>query len=311
MNREPIQDTVIKEHLAHLSPDVRDVFLLQNETVRGTIISGTEMVNQMRVNHGLGILETYTLGQAYLAGAILASTVKGNDRVQLTIECGGPIKGLSVEAWASGGIRGYLQENPIEITSPLESFDLSDFFGPGFLTVTKLLEGKKQPFNSQVMIEYGSIAKDLANYFVTSEQTPTLVSISIQFDTEGRVIGAGALFLQKLPNASDEDMDKVIKVTENLPSIGAYLAEEKSGKEYVETYLNDLSPRFLEKLPVGFSCPCDRKAFSDYLTSLPEKEKEEIMKEGPFPLHLHCFNCGTQYQFDYDELDDILRKASR
>ncbi len=159
MNRKPIVDTQTQEHLSTLAPDVRDVFLLQNETVRGTVINGTEMVNQMRVNHELGILETYTLGQAYLAGAVLASTVKGDDRVQLTIECGGPIKGLSVEAWASGGVRGYLQENPIEITSPLESFDLSDFFGPGFLTVTKLLEGKKQPFNSQVMIEYGSMRR--------------------------------------------------------------------------------------------------------------------------------------------------------
>ncbi len=127
MNRKPIVDTQTQEHLSTLAPDVRDVFLLQNETVRGTVINGTEMVNQMRVNHELGILETYTLGQAYLAGAVLASTVKGDDRVQLTIECGGPIKGLSVEAWASGGVRGYLQENPIEITSPLESFDLFRF----------------------------------------------------------------------------------------------------------------------------------------------------------------------------------------
>lgn len=311
MNRKPIKDTTLQEHLATLSPDVRDVFLLEHETIRGTVINGTEMVNQMRVNHDLGILETYTLGQAYLAGAILASTVKGNDRVQLTIECGGPIKGLSVEAWASGGIRGYLQENPIEITAPLESFDLSDFFGPGFLTVTKLLEDKKQPFHSQIMIEYGSIAKDLANYFVTSEQTPTMVSISIQFDKEGRVKGAGALFLQRLPNATHEDMDRVVAATEGLPSLGAYLAEGKSGTEYIEEYLGDLNPRFLEKLPVGFSCPCDRKAFSQYLSSLPEKEKEAIMQEGPFPLHLHCFNCGTQYQFEYEELNDILRTATR
>ncbi len=64
------------------------------------------------------------------------------------------------------------------------------------------------------------------------------------------------------------------------------------------------------KLPVGFSCPCDRNAFSQYLTSLPDKEKDSIMKEGPFPLHLHCFNCGTQYQFEYDELDDLLRQGN-
>ncbi len=311
MNRRPIEDTYLTEHLSHLSPDVRDVFLLQNETIRGTVINGTEMINQMRVNHELGILETYTLGQAYLAGAILASTVKGNDRVQFNIECGGPIKGLSVEAWASGGIRGYLQENPIEVTSPLDSFDLSDFYGPGFITVTKLLEDKKQPFQSQVMIEYGSIAKDLANYFVTSEQTPTLITISIKFDKEGRVTGAGSLFLQTLPNADEDDLAKVEEIASGLPSLGIHLSEGKSGKEFIEEHFSAFTPRFLEKLPVGFSCPCDRKGFSQYLTSLPDKEKANILSEGPFPLHLHCFNCGTIYPFTEDELIDILRQESR
>ena len=53
------------------------------------------------------------------------------------------------------------------------------------------------------MLQYGSIVIDLAEYFLISEQTPAVVSLSIQFDREGRVIGAGALFLQNLPGADD------------------------------------------------------------------------------------------------------------
>jgi molecular chaperone Hsp33 len=307
MNRIPIEDEFLLEHLKTLTPDVRDLFLLNDNTIRCTVIQGTEMINQMRANHSLGILETLTLGHAYLAGAILASTVKGDDRVQLTIECGGPIKGLSVEAWAVGAIRGYLQEVPIEVTAPLESFDLSDFFGPGFLTVTKLLEGKKQPFTGQVMIQHGSIAKDLANYFLISEQTATLITLSIKFDKKGRVIGAGALFLQKLPGADDHSLEKLEQVVAHMPSLGEYLSTGKGGKDFVNEIFGDFTPVYLNNLPLGFSCPCDRATFSQYLASLPEKEKEEILQEGPFPLTLHCFNCGSVYPFEKEELDTLLR----
>ena len=307
MNRIPIEDTFLKEHLKTLTPDVRDVFLLKDNTIRCTVIQGTEMVNQMRANHALGILETLALGHAYLAGAILASTVKGNDRVQLNIECAGPIKGLSIEAWAVGAIRGYLQEVPIEVTAPLESFDLSDFFGPGFLTVTKLLEGKKQPFTGQVMIQYGSIAKDLAHYFLISEQTATLITLSIKFDKKGRVIGAGALFLQKLPGADEDTLEELESVVDSMPSIGEYLSTGKGGKDFVNEVFADFNPLYLNNLPLGFSCTCDRATFSQYLSSLPKKEKDEILEEGPFPLTLHCFNCGSVYPFEKEELDTLLR----
>ncbi|MDC7245219.1 MAG: Hsp33 family molecular chaperone HslO [Sphaerochaetaceae bacterium] len=306
MNRIPIQNEKLREHLKNLSPDVRDVFLLHNNTVRCTVIQGTEMINQMRANHSLGILETLTLGHAYLAGGILASTVKGNDRVQLAIECAGPIKGISVEAWAVGAVRGYLQEVPIEVKEPLQNFDLSPFFGPGFLSVTKMLEGKKQPFKGQIMLEHGSIAKDLATYFLISEQTSTVVSLSIKFDKEGEVIGAGALFLQKLPEADDETLEELENVVNNMGSLGQYLSEGNSGKAFVEETFKNFDPTYLQSLPIGFSCTCSHDVFAQYLTSLPQKEKEEILTDGPFPLQLHCFNCGSVYPFEKEELQSLL-----
>jgi molecular chaperone Hsp33 len=307
MIRKPIEDEVLRSHIDSLPEDGRDVFLLHDGTIRAVVVQGTEVVNQMRANHNLGILETLVLGHGYLAGGLLASVVKGDDRVQLTIECGGPIKGVYIEAWAIGAVRGYLKEVPIPIDKPLESFDLSPFFGPGFMTITKLLEGKKTPFTGQIMLKHGSIAKDLAEYFLISEQTPSVVSLSIQFDREGRVVGAGGLFLQKLPGADDAHLEELEMVAANMPSLGKHLSEGKTGNEFEETVFEKSNPQHLESLPYGFSCPCDRKRFSDYLGSLPKDEKQAILAEGPFPLELHCFNCGSVYPFEKDELDTLLQ----
>lgn len=307
MIRKPIEDSVLQKHLASLPEDCREVFLLQDGTVRAVVAQGTSMINQMRVNHELGILETLVLGHGYLAGGLLASTVKGNDRIQLTIECGGPIKGVYIEAWAIGAVRGYLKQVPIPVEKPLEDFNLSPFFGPGFLTIAKLLEGNKQPFTGQVMLQHGSFAKDIAEYFLISEQTSTLMSLSIQFDKEGRVVGAGGLFLQRLPGAQEHNLDQVEKLSLAAPSLGKYLSEGKTGRQFVQEIFSEVNPEYLGQEPLAFSCTCDRKRFSNFLSSLPDTEKQAILTEGPFPLETSCFNCGTNYEFSQDELVSILK----
>lgn len=306
MVHKPLEDDVVRSHLASIPEDCREVFLLYGNSVRLVAEQGTHLINQMRANHALGILETLALGHGYLAGGLLASTIKGNDRILLQIECAGPIKGMSVEAWAVGAVRGYLHQVPIPVEKPLESFSLSPFFGPGFLTVTKLLESNKYPFSGQVMLQHGTIAKDLAEYFLISEQMRTVVSLSIQFDREGRAVGAGALFLQKLPGAGTSEIDELETLCASLPSMGAYLAKGKTCKAYVEEVFAPAKPHHLSTLPFAFSCPCERAQFARHLISLPVNEKDGILAEGPFPLTLHCLNCGSEYQFDKDELEALF-----
>ncbi|MEA1911463.1 MAG: Hsp33 family molecular chaperone HslO, partial [Spirochaetota bacterium] len=222
MIKQKITDSILNKHLANIEADKIDIFLLNKGTVRGAVLHGTKMINQMRVNHNLGILETLTLGQSYMGAGLMTSMVKGNDRISFAVECGGPIKGLSVEASANGNVRGYLFANPIPITEPVKSFDLSPFFGPGFLSVTKHLESSKQPFTGQVMMQHGRIAKDLANYFLESEQIKTAFILSVYFDKEGRATGAGGLFLQALPGAKDTALEALEDSVQNIPSLGKY-----------------------------------------------------------------------------------------
>ena len=302
-----IEDSELKEHITSLPPDGREVFLIADDTVRLSVVSATTMVNQMRANHRTGLLETYVLGQGYIAGALLSSTVKGKDRVQLDIECGGPIGGMAIEAWASGAVRGYLRHNPIPLKKPLESLDTSLLYGPGFLTITKILEGSKTPFSGQIMLENGNLAKDLAVYFQESEQTPSLFYLSLKFDEKGRVWGAGGLFLQALPGCKDETLEILQKKSSELSALGSALGEGMSAKEYGMKEFGAFNPRHISHIPTGFSCPCSKEHFEEYLKSLPETEKKGIL-DGNFPLVLECFNCGTDYSFTKTETENLFRE---
>ena len=300
-----IDDKNLEEHISSLPPDGREVFLLSDGKIRLSAVSATYMVNKMKANHRTGLLETYILGQAYIAGALLSSEVKGNDRIQLDIECGGPVKGVSVEAWASGAVRGFLRNNPIPLDKPLESLDTSPIFGPGFLTVTKILEGSKTPVSGQIMLEYGNLANDLALYFQQSEQTPTLFYISLHFDEGARLFGAGGLFIQALPGADEDELGEIQEKAKGLNNLSRCLSDGMSIREYVESEFATFGVEHLERRMIGFSCPCSKSGFECYLKGLPEKEREEI-KKGTFPLEVECFNCGTVYSFEKEEIEKIL-----
>ncbi len=306
MIKKKIEDKDLLEHLASLPEDGREVFLLHNDQVRVTSLQATTLINQMRANHELGLLETYVLGQAFLAAGLLSATVKGNDRIQLSIECGGPIGGVFVEAWAVGAVRGYLKHVPIPLKKPLESLDLNELYGPGFLSVSKLLEGHKAPFTGQTMMAYGDLAKDLAHYYHQSEQTPSLFILSLNFDKEGRVVGSGALFLQAMPGCDEGVLDQLQEQAGKLKPLGAFLAEGKSITEYVQTEFSQYGVKHLAHQPLGFSCPCSREQYTKYLQNLAQSEREDILANGPFPLELVCLNCNTHYHYEKFELEHLF-----
>ena len=309
MIKKKIEDNDLVEHLAALPEDGREVFLLHNDQIRVTALGATTLINQMRENHQLGPLETYVLGQAYLAAGLLSATVKGNDRIQLNIECGGPIGGVYVESWAVGAVRGYLKHNPIPLKAPLKSLDLNELYGPGFLSVSKLLEGHKAPFTGQTMMAYGDLAKDLARHYQQSEQTPTLFILSLHFDDKARVNGSGAIFLQAMPGCDEHILEELEKKAETLPSIGTYLSEGKSIRSYVEEQFASFGVRHLAHQPLAFSCPCSREQYTKYLKHLNTAEKQDILKNGPFPLELVCINCNTHYHWEKFELEHLLQET--
>jgi molecular chaperone Hsp33 len=305
--KKPYGDT-LKEQLQAGARDRLYNFILADGAMRGVIMNGTRMVNEMRANHGLGILETLVLGRAYLGAGLMSADLKSNDRISIKIDCSGPIKGLVVEANAFGEVRGFLKRMPIPIGKPMESFDLSPFFGAGFLSVTKYLEDAKQPFTGQVMLEHGNIAKDLANYYLTSEQIPTAFNLSIKFDPAGQVTGAGGLFLQAMPQADDELAGSMEARVTSLPSLGEVFTEDKDPEALVAESFKGHSPRLLANRRIEFMCHCSPERIRNLLTLLPIDELKDIRDKGPFPVEISCHYCSTPYQFTREDIAVIYAK---
>jgi molecular chaperone Hsp33 len=305
--KQPYGET-LKEQLRAGARDRLYNFILADGAMRGVIMNGTRMINEMRANHELGILETLVLGRAYLGAGLMSADLKSNDRISINIDCSGPIKGLVVETNAFGEVRGFLKRVPIPIDQPMESFDLSPFFGAGFLLVTKYLEGAKQPFTGQIVLQYGNIAKDLANYYLTSEQVPTAFNLSIKFDKQGQVTGAGGLFLQAMPQSDDKLAGNMEDRVTSLPSLGEVFTEDKDPEALVAAAFKDYSPRFLANRRIEFMCHCNPERVRSLLTLLPLDELKDIRDKGPFPVEINCHHCNTPYRFTREDIVAIYGK---
>ena len=278
-------------------------FIMADKMIRGAIIHSTRMVNEMRANHDLGPLETLILGQGYIAAGLLCSTLKGkNDRISMNIQCSGPVKGLDVESNVFGEVRGYLKTQEIQVKNAEKIKYLSTLFGAGFMTVTKNLDNAPAPYSGQVALEHGSIAEDLANYFLVSEQIPTGFKFSVFFDDKETVRGAGGIFLQALPGADPDRVIKAEKIIQGMDSLGELFAKGHTPKDIINKAFSNLEPEFLDNSRVEFFCRCSKDRMEGYLKNLSKKEKRDLMETGPFPVEVRCHHCNSTYHFSKDDL---------
>ena len=298
----------IREQFKASAKDRMYRFIMADQTIKGAIVHTTRMVNEMRANHDLGPLETLVLGQAYIAASLLTSGFKDkNDRVSMSIQCSGPIQGLDVESNLYGEVRGYLKTGRIEVKDPEKLKTLSTLFGAGFLTVTKYIENAPAPYSGQVALEHGSIAEDLANYCLISDQIPTAFKLSVFFDDKEEVRGAGGIFLQALPGADPLKLAEAEKIIQGINSLGEVFATGKTPEDIILTEFSSLDPRFLSNSRVEFFCRCSRDRMEGFLKGLSKEERADMAAKGPFPVEVRCHHCNSLYAFSKEELTALVR----
>lgn len=320
MLKKDITDKELVEHIKKLCKDEMAVFVMADGRIRGAFFHGTRFVNQARAQHNLGILETMVFGQACLCGALMIPMMKGKEHVTLRYEVSGPAQGFSVEADSKGTVRGYLFNDHIPVEKPLENWDLKPFLGNGTLSVSILHAEDRNPFTSSVQVDSGNIAQDLAWYYKQSEQLSTAFNTSVQFDKKGRVIGAGGLMLQILPETGgtkktgsaktssadtkldDELIARAEMAFKTAPSLGQWFSENGTLEDLIYGLFREFKPSIALKRNISFDCPCCEESFISLVKNLPAGELKDIKMNGPDPLEITCRNCSSVYKIPVSKI---------
>lgn len=322
MIKAEINDIELKNHLDSLEADKMRMFMMADGRVRGALFHGSRFVNQIRAQHKLGILETYILGQASMCAALTIPMMKDMEHTVIKYEGSGPADGYSVEADSTGYVRGYLYNDKIPVKQALDNWNLSPFLGPGNITFSRIHKDDIYPQSSTVDVDGDNIAKDFATYFAQSEQINTAFNSSIQFDKEGRVVGAGAMYLQIMPitggtakvgsqvdshQEEDFDMEDLLTKIENAfkacPSLGLlYSEKEVDSEDIILGLFREFNPVITLKRDIVYDCKCNEDYYLNYIKHLPKEQIEDMKKNGPDPLEIVCRNCGSVYKIPLSKI---------
>lgn len=282
-----------------------------NHQIRAFAISSTNTIEEARQRHNTSPIATVALGRLMSAGAMMGAMMKGDDDIiTIQIKGDGPIGGLTVTADAKANVKGYV--NHPEVMLPLNSagqLDVEKALGIGVLSVIKDI-GLKEPYVGDTILVTSDVTQDITYYFATSEQVPTSVGLNVIMSKDNTVKSAGGFIIQLLPDASEEIISALEKKIKEVKNVTTMLEHGYTPEQMLEELLGEFGLDILDKIPTQFYCNCSKERMSRALISIGRKELSSLIEEGR-TIEINCHFCGSHYNFDVEELKDLLKKAVR
>ncbi len=279
--------------------------------VRLMAIRSTDMVEKARALHDLFPTPCAALGRLLTGAALMSSSLKNPDNsLTLQIRSDGPLGGMVVVSDGLANVRGHVYRGDFDL--PLNNkgkLDVGGAVGRGMLHVIKDY-GLKEPYVGSVALQTGEIAEDLTWYHASSEQTPTVMTLGVLVGVDGKVLQAGGLMVQLMPDAGEELITSLEDIAGNLPPITTLLAEGSTPEQIIEQQFASLNPQIMDRRPVSYHCPCSTERMERNLISLGRKELEEL-SEDPDGIELQCHFCSRNYHFSMAAVHDLTERATR
>ncbi len=274
--------------------------------IRAFAATTRELAERARTLHNTSPVATAALGRLLTAGVMMGSMMKGEeDILTLQIKGSGPIGGLTVTANSRGSVKGYAYHPEVLLPANGKGkLDVGGALGAGILSVIKDM-GLKEPYTGQTHLVSGEIAEDLAYYYATSEQVPSVVALGVLMNKGNTVRQAGGFIIQLMPFAEESVIDRLEQKVKEITSITSLLDQEMSPEMILEHILGEFGLEILDRLPAEFECNCTKERVEKAIVSIGRKEITEMIEEDK-PIEVNCHFCNTHYHFSVNELKDIL-----
>ena len=283
-------------------------FLAHEGRISVICANTTEMVEEARKIHDMSPVVTAAFGRLLTITAIMATEMKGSkDKLTVQLKGNGPIGVMIATANNKPIVKGYATNPVVEL--PLNEDGKLDVGGAvgheGFINVVKDI-GLKDPYIGIAPLVSGEIAEDFANYFVNSEQRDSAVALGVLVDKNG-VRASGGYLINPMPDATEADISTVEQSIFKAGAMSKMLdqnltleeiAKKITGDENVEIIEDDIVPEF--------KCDCSKEHMQDALMTIGKEELQDMIeKEGK--AELVCHFCNKKYEFNKEELENILR----
>ena len=277
-------------------------------SVVASALDSTDIVARIEGYHKPSAVVTAALGRLATAASLMGYGQKNEgDQLTLRVDGDGAIGSMVAVADNWGNVKccadNYIVEIPLNDKGKL---DVGGAVGAGTLSVIKDL-GLKEPYVGTIPLVSGEIAEDIANYYVVSEQIPTVLSLGVLVAPDLTVQHAGGFLIQLLPFADEEVIPVLEKNIAEMPHFTEMLKAGMTAEDIVMKCLDGLEPNLLDEAQPEYFCDCSRERTSRILVSIGRKELHDLAESGQ-DIEVCCHFCDKKYVFTPQEIMDLMEQ---
>ena len=286
--------------------------MTKDGSARAYVINSRDIVNEAIRYHKTAPTASALLGRLLTASSVMGTmlpekenrltvTIKGNGLAGTTLAC----------ADYYGNVKGYIANPMADVPNkPNGKLDVSGIVGNGLLSVSKDV-GDDVPFNGTIELVSGEVAEDIAQYYATSEQTPTLCALGVLVDTDHTCKAAGGVFVQLLPFPDESVIARLEENSKFLNNISTLFDAGMSNEDILKLALNGIEYDLFDELEIEYKCDCSVERTKRALISLGKEEIESIFAEKKAKgeeekIELECHFCDKKYAFYREDVEKLF-----
>lgn len=272
------------------------------------VINSTDIVNQAIKYHKTMPVCTAALGRLLTATSMMGCMLgEKKDTITVTIGGDGPVGKIIAVSDYIGNVRGYIQNPDVDIPlKPNGKLDVSGAVGKGYLNIVRDM-GTDEPYNGSIELVSGEIAQDVAAYYASSEQIPTVCALGVLVDTDLTCKAAGGIIIQLLPFADEETVDKIEANTVYISNVSSLFEKGLSNEEIASIALQGIEYDLFDEIDVEYKCTCSEERMRNALRAMGERDIMKLFDEQeaegkPRELEVCCRFCDSKFTFTPTDL---------
>jgi molecular chaperone Hsp33 len=275
-------------------------FIVPERNARGRLVRLGPVLQDILSAHGYPPMIENLLAEALVLTALLGAMLKdAGGQLTMQVQTEGGAVSLLVCDYRGGQLRGYIQHDAKRVAELPAEPTCFALFGKAHLAITFDQAVSGERYQGIVPLDGTSLSEAVENYFVQSEQIPSLV----HFGHSGQV--AGGILLQHL--AEGEDGRERIHTRldhpewEHVKSRG--ISVDTPELVDVQLPLDDLVWRLFHDEPevrilgdamLSKGCRCDIAHISGVIGSFPEEERQS-MADAQGIITVNCEFCAKNF----------------
>ncbi|MBQ4488518.1 MAG: Hsp33 family molecular chaperone HslO [Ruminobacter sp.] len=282
--------------------DTARPFEFSEYDIRGFIVQTSDSLKGLLKNHNYPVCLKELLAQMQVAVCLMTSIMKFEGEIMLQVRGNGNFKYAFINSNQNHETRGLASfEPPIDDDTPF-----NELLSPNSILSLHIIPKKGAQYQGIIDISGKNLASCIESYYAQSMQIPT--KIWIYSDAQNTQRAAGIL-IQALPTKDKakqkEDLEHISILTDTTTMAETLTLDNE---QILYRLYNQETTKIYPEKPVYFKCNCSKDYFITRLAHLnPDELSKMLQQDGKITTECHC--CGSKYEFNHDEVIEIIRKA--